>query len=54
MEDRYLTDGEGNSRHPLGLQLPTRFLTSSISAGVPGGIYVDPARPVRRLVPHPA
>ena len=38
--DRYLTDAEGNARQPLGPQLPTRFLASSISARIPGGIAV--------------
>ena len=38
--DRYLTDAEGNARRPLGPQLPTRFLASSISARIPGGIAI--------------
>ena len=38
--DRYLTDAEGNAWQPLGPQLPTRFLASSILVRVPGGIAV--------------
>jgi outer membrane receptor protein involved in Fe transport len=38
--DRYLTNQDGESRLPLGAQLPTRFLTPSISARIPGGIAV--------------
>lgn len=38
--ERYLADAEGNTRHPLGPQLPTRFVTSSISARIPGGVAV--------------
>ena len=38
--DRYLTDQDGNSRLPLGPQLPALFLTPSISARIPGGIAI--------------
>jgi hypothetical protein len=38
--DRYLKDENGNSLLPLGSQLPTRFLTPSISVRIPGGIAV--------------
>ena len=38
--DRYLTDEEGNSRLPLGAQLPTRFVNPSISARLPGGVAI--------------
>jgi hypothetical protein len=38
--ERYLTDEDGNLRLPLGAQLPTRFLTPSISVRIPGGIAI--------------
>jgi outer membrane receptor protein involved in Fe transport len=36
--DRYLTDENGSRSLPLGAQLPTHFLTPSLSARMPGGI----------------
>ncbi|MDZ7780575.1 MAG: TonB-dependent receptor [Gemmatimonadota bacterium] len=39
--DRYRTDASGNTRLPLGSQLPTRFVIPSLTARVPGGIVVS-------------